>query len=241
MAAYDDDNDNDIKQDTPNTDRWAYRSKYRRRNQPRHQAAFHEVTEEDAQQMIHELEQKNDQLLDGIAQTLHETTEVAVDTVEKLDGQRQQLLKVDKDLHAINEDLDESKGILNGMKSWTGFIAKKLKRERNTPPNVYVAPIAKKSAFHRNSKQRYLDKMKATNPKNDCETIAKSEYEMTDSVQYQKLDAIHQDVKILHEMANDICQELEEHHQIIDAIDDKMEPTMQRVKKQNKIMKKICN
>jgi len=191
--------------------------------------------------MIHELEQKNDQLLDGIAQTLHETTEVAVDTVEKLDGQRQQLLKVDKDLHAINEDLDESKGILNGMKSWTGFIAKKLKRERNTPPNVYVAPIAKKSAFHRNSKQRYLDKMKATNPKNDCETIAKSEYEMTDSVQYQKLDAIHQDVKILHEMANDICQELEEHHQIIDAIDDKMEPTMQRVKKQNKIMKKICN
>merc|ERR1712154_110957 len=171
-------------------DRWSHRSKYKRRNQQQLQNENSStiITEYAAKQRIQELEQKNDELLDGMVQTIDEAQHVATDTLHKLNDQRHQLIKTDKNLYEINGNLDETKGILNGMKSWTGFIKKKFKKEKY-PSHLkqkYEPPIPKKSVFNRNKKKRFQNKMNEKNNNNKYET---------DNKYNQKLDEVHKGIK----------------------------------------------
>merc|ERR1719189_1540526 len=165
MAAYDD----ELKED-----RLDPRSKYERRNQQQFKNdndSAYTITECEANQRIQELEQKNDELLDGMVQTVDDIQGVAIDTLQKLDDQRNQLIETDKNLYEINGNLDETKGILNGMKSWAGFIKKKLKKEKY-PSHLqqkYEPPIPKKSVFNRNKKKRFQNKIKEKDNKNKYE------------------------------------------------------------------------
>ena len=235
MAAYDD----DVKPGQNDVDRFSQRSKYQRRNKPNKNNGNmnNVITEHEAKQQIQDLEKKNDEKLDEITQTMYDIQDTASGTLVKLDEQRNQLIKMDKDIHTINGNLDETKTMLNGMKSWKGFIKNKFKKDKQPIPQQYEAPIPKKSVYDRNRKQRVMNKM---NDEKNKKPVQLSEYE-ADNIQNEKLDVLLKGMKELNEMANAAAQELDEHNEIIDNIADKMPQTKDEMQRQNKIMKKICD
>merc|ERR1712154_214578 len=101
-----------------------------------------------------------------------------------------------------------------------------------------MGAVPKKSVFHRNKKKRFMQKMNKDRNKKIAPISPKNE---VDRRQSQKLDEIHQGIKILNEMANDTLNELEEQNFMIDGIAQKMNDTISETKQQNYTMQKICH
>ena len=238
LAAEDNDNLSKYQSGTYNDDakedRFAHRSKYKRRNQQNQVM----LTEQEAKEQIQELENKNDALLDEALQTTYETQAVAADTAQVLNDQRHQLINIDKNLHEIDQDLDKTEGILDGMKSWGGMIKRKFKKNKDPPRDAYQAPVSNKSTFERREKE----KMKNMNSKdNDGGMVTQISAYEHDNIQDQKLDELLKNVKQLNATANDINIELDEQDAIIDSISDKMDRVNPRLQQQNNTMHKIIN
>ena len=224
---YNNNNYNDDEED----DRFAHRSKYKRRNQ---QGQI-QISEQEAKQQIQELEEANADILDEALKTTYETQAVAADTAQVLNDQRHQLINIDKNLHEIDQDLDKTEGILDGMKSWGGMIKRKFKK-KDQPKDAYQAPVANKSTFERNKYKRSYDDENENNNNNGNKQL--SQYE-ADNVQDEKLDELLKNMKQLNATANDINNELDEQDVIIDAISDKMDKVAPRMQQQVTTMKKI--
>ena len=225
------------------------KSKYKRKKN--HSTIDHEVREEDVQkkiqlqereqkqkeieqkravqtrvtqQQIQEYESKNDAVLDKAIMTTFETQIIAGDTAQILDEQRSQLIGIDNNLHVIDENLNETEGILKSMTSFGGFLKRKLAKKKNVSEKGYVAPVPIKSAIERNIENTY----------NAAILLEKENVNPED----HKLNELLRGVKMLNQTATDINVELDEHNQIIESIDMKMDHVAPRIRKQIGVVNK---
>eukprot|EP00485_Elphidium_margaritaceum_P009071 CAMPEP_0202686624 /NCGR_PEP_ID=MMETSP1385-20130828/2373_1 /ASSEMBLY_ACC=CAM_ASM_000861 /TAXON_ID=933848 /ORGANISM="Elphidium margaritaceum" /LENGTH=489 /DNA_ID=CAMNT_0049341239 /DNA_START=24 /DNA_END=1493 /DNA_ORIENTATION=+ len=228
----------DIEDDDDDTDaRYAHRKKYKQQQQQQQQRQM-QMSEEEAMQRVQQLEHKNDAMLDQALQTTYNTQMVATDTAQKLSDQRTQLVNIDKNLHEIDQDLDKTDGILDGMKSWSGMIKRKLKKNKTPTRQEYEAPVSNESTFERKHKQQNGHGTSTASSAYDQATSENNENEY-EQRQDQKLDELLKGVKALNQTATDINEELEDQDVLLDSIDKKFDKVQPKMQQQNKVMHKM--
>merc|ERR1712228_89105 len=173
-------------------DRFAHRSKYKKRNV---------LTEEEAQAQIQELEEKNDNILDNALKTSYEIQNISADTAQKLDEQRSQLIGIDKSLHEIDSKLDKTEHTLNGMKSIGGMIKNKFKKKKNSKKDVYTPPNGNESTFERTQNENI------STPSYASESVSIHE---SDNVQNNKLDEQDEIIKSISDKMDKVNPRLQQ-------------------------------
>ena len=147
-------------------------------------------------------------------------------------------------LHETDQHLDRTEHTLKGMKSiWGGFRNYFKKAPERKP---YQKPEPKsKSEVHINNKMMHMEKKRVQNANGYNSQIGKSNgvklggSHEEDEEFNEKLDELHQSVKRMKVIAQNMNQELDDQDGLLDHIDDKMEKVDERINKQNFTMKRI--
>ena len=101
------------------------------------------------EQKMEQIQSRTNKALDNALKSTIETEEIAFDTAVVLDGQRSQLQNIDKNLHEIEQDLDQTNDTLKGMKSLKGAFLKKFRKP--VKRKDYKSPVSNnKSVVMRN-------------------------------------------------------------------------------------------
>ena len=176
---------------------------------------IHEPLQDQIQLKKKEIDEAFDQML----QTLSETEKTGAQTLLTLESQGQQLDKIEDNLDDINQSLSSSERILRRMKS---ILSSVFSRRGSS------LPIPRQ------------DKKPIVNPKKDL-SITKESHQQTKELQQQhqsqhdeedaKLDAVSNSMKILLEQANAMNKELSRHNEKLTRIDETVDFTNVRIKR----------
>eukprot|EP00490_Sorites_sp_Unknown_P026937 CAMPEP_0114655998 /NCGR_PEP_ID=MMETSP0191-20121206/11702_1 /TAXON_ID=126664 /ORGANISM="Sorites sp." /LENGTH=330 /DNA_ID=CAMNT_0001872369 /DNA_START=3143 /DNA_END=4135 /DNA_ORIENTATION=+ len=183
------------------------------------------------EQKMEQIQSRTNKALDNALKSTIETEEIAFDTAVVLDGQRQQLQKIDKDLHEIEQDLDQTNDTLKGMKSLKGAFLKKFRKP--VKRKDYKSPVTNnKSVVMRNDDNQNAGKI----------VVNKSQKQINKGPvndEDQKLDDILAGIKRIKAVTEDINQELDEQNPILDSIGNRMDVVQDKMAYQTKTMNSI--
>ena len=144
-------------------------------------------------------------------------------------------------LHETDQHLDRTEHTLKGMKSIWGGFRNYFKKAPERKPYQKSEPKSE-SKGHINNKIMQMEKNRAQNGNGYNSQSSKVKLggsHKEDEEFNEKLDELHQSVKRMKVIAQNMNQELDDQDGLLDHIDDKMEKVDERINKQNFTMKRI--
>jgi hypothetical protein len=198
------------------------------------------------------------ELLRDTQRSLAEADTIANSTVDRLDGQTEQLHRIEGDSDAISDNLDKSEYLLRGLKPWGWF--RNIFRKDPAPPAESIRPVTttlpkqgaggypagsssgssqapiSRGAARMMEEERRRQEQKVGN----SGTSAALPPDQQKKIEVNKAyDDIENMLGGLLDKSKAINRTLDQHNQMLPGIDQQMTRNQERINKQRQDMKKI--
>lgn len=181
---------------------------------------------------------------------LYESEKVGLETAEELSRQKEQLMRTEARLDDINSSLRTSERHLTGIKSMFGGIRNYFSGRSPSASGAAggkqpaLGTSASESSLSRQQPDRF-DQIRNTSPKLGAHPatrmrgLEEDRPRNVDDILDQNLDHMSAGLSRLKVLAQGLNEELDDHNELLNRLDDKSANTNWRIDKQNKDMGKL--